>query len=137
MIGRIKIDGETYEVEQVVTGGYLPMLVCGKTEFYIAESVEAAGEAARTYWRDMAKQDRREFACIIGEERLVKWALGESDEFGISSLDDFLDRVADVPEEQWAGYDGCARDIDRVGRVAEELGWDADLRADWVAFRHN
>lgn len=108
---QLYIDGEPIEWDDVTTGSYLPTLSEGRCEYYVAESSDSAGEAAAEYWRDMACHDRREFACIIGETRLVQWALGESDSFGISSLDDFLEVTATVPEEQWAGYDFSERKV--------------------------
>ena len=89
-------------------------------DFYLAEDSEEAGKLGRERWEDMAKHDRKEFACIIGEERLVQWALGESDSFGISSLEEFLDITAGSPEFELAGYDHEEREVDRVETMLEE-----------------
>ena len=132
---RIKIDGELYTVKEVIDNGYgyLASVICEcGCEFYVAESNEVAGEAASKYWRDMAIDDPKEFACIIGEERLVQWAMNQSDSFGICGLDDFCERNADVPEENFASYDGCERQIDRYGTIANDLGFHPT-----VAYRHN
>jgi hypothetical protein len=82
----------------------------------------------------MAQDDPREFTAINGEERLVKWALGESDEYGIDSLDTFCEVTATVPEEEWAKYDGEEREFTvtfaaQEGEEAEEFSG--------VAYRHN
>jgi hypothetical protein len=130
---KIQIDGEKYTVTEVYTGGSLPMITTDSgEEFYLAKDSEEAGEAAAEYWRDMARNDRKEFACIIGEERLVQWALGESDSFGISSLDEFCDVNATVPEENFASYDHQEREVTRCGKLSEELGFMPT-----VAYRHN
>lgn len=130
---RIRIDGELYNVSGVFNGGYLPMIETEEgPEFHLAESSEAAGEKAAEYWRDMANDDPKEFACIIGEERLVQWAMGHSDSFGIRGLDDFCEIVSRHPEEEFAGYDGAERDVDRCGTLATELGFMPK-----VAYRHN
>lgn len=111
---KIRIDGEDYDTDDIDNGRYsvLPMLKDGRMEFYLAESSEAAGEKARERWQDMANDDPKEFACIIGEERLVQWAMGHSDGFGISGMEDFLEAVERVPEEEFAGYDGQEREVD-------------------------
>lgn len=125
---KIKIDGEVYDVDKVFTGGYLPLLECGKLEFYVASDSESAGEAAAKYWEDMAKSDPKEFTCIIGEERLVLWALGQSDSYGFDCLQDFLDTTATVPEEQWASYDGAERDVEALDDGLDE-DEEAELKA--------
>jgi len=117
---RIKIDGEVYEVDKVYKGGQLPLLECGKMEFYVAADSEEAGEAAADYWRDMAKNDKKEFRCIIGDKRLLQWVMGESDSFGISSLEEFYEVTATVPEEQWAGYDGQEREVEAIEEPSED-----------------
>lgn len=103
---KIIIDGELEDVTRIVTGSYLPIVEIGRRDYYVAEDEERAGVAAARYWRDMAEGDPREFVAIIGEDRLVGWAIGQSDIFGISGLEDFLERVASVPEEEFASYDG-------------------------------
>lgn len=129
---RIKIDGEILEVIRVFDGGYLPMVETNGGDFYVARDEEEAGEKASEYWQDMADNDPEEFACIIGAERLVQWGMNRCDSFGIRNFADFLNRVAQVPEEEWAGYDGNPRTVDRAGWVTEELGFIPT-----VAYRHN
>lgn len=130
----IKIDGTIYTIRKAYhSNGYLPFIETDSGEqFYLAESSEAAGDAAAEYWRDMAQNDRKEFACIIGEERLVQWALGESDSFGIDSLENFLEVIATVPEEHFASYDSVEREVQRVGTLRDDLGF-----VPTVAYRHN
>ena len=108
---KIIIDGELMDVDSVHTGGYLPNVYIGKMDFYVAMNEEDAGKATRKYWQEMAENDKREFLAIIGEERLVGWALGESDNFGCSSLNDFLDIVEEHPEEEFGSYDGSSVDV--------------------------
>ena len=114
---KIIIDGDTWSIDtvrQLATG--VAEIEDGQTTFIVADSRDRAGEYARERWEDMAKHDRKEFACLIGEERLVGWALGESDNFGISSLEEFLDAIEGSPEEELAGYDSAERDVDGRGR---------------------
>jgi len=130
----ITIEDELTEVRKVYNGGYLQMLELEDgTEWYVARDSEQAGEAAAKYWRDMAEGDPKEFACIIGEERLVQWGLGQSDSFGISGVDDFCERNANVPEENFASYDGQEREVTACSESLEdELGFKPT-----VAYRHN
>jgi hypothetical protein len=57
----------------------------------------------------MAENDPEEFRYIVGEETLVKWALGQYAGPGnkqTKTLDGWFELVADYPAEQWASYDG-------------------------------
>lgn len=137
---KIKFDGETYEIEELINGSYLPILQLDDgTEWYIAKDYDEAGKAARKYWEDIIRNDPEEFRCIIGEERLLKWALNESDEFGIHNLDKFLERVEDYPEETFATYDGNLiegiEDID--DELADELEIDKKELYAVILMRHN
>lgn len=122
----IKLDGDSpEEVDKAyVNRGDLPMIDIGNQDYYLAPSSEVAGEAVRERWRDMKDNDKREFRCLIGDERLIQWACGESDGFGISSFDEFLERVGDSPGEELSSYDGEERDARINLPLAEELGWD-------------
>jgi hypothetical protein len=103
------------------------------TEWIVFESSEAAGKAARERWIDMQRNDKREFKCMIGEERLVQWACGESDSFGISSFEEFLDVTESVPQEEFASYDGNEFDVETADEeLINELGFKPS-----VAYRHN
>ena len=131
---RIKIDGELFTVSKVYEGGDLPEI---ETEeggsFILAEDHETAGAAARNRWQDMAANDPKEFTCMVGEETLVGWALGQSaGHAGCSSLDEFLDLIATVPEEEYAGYDSMEREVTRVGNLSTEIGFTPT-----VAYRSN
>ena len=132
---QITIGDETFEDEDFEVEKYsdLPMIVIGRHEYYIAENSEAAGEAVRKRWEDMKNHDKSEFRCLIGDERLVQWACGESDSFGISSFNKFLDAIANVPEEELASYDGQELDVTDVDEeLIKELGFTPT-----VAYRHN
>jgi len=104
----LKIDGNIEDVE-VDSLGDLIMASNGGQEWYIFDDAESAGLRAREYWEDMVQQDPKEFTCLVGEETLVAWALGQSAGPGYSkvhSLEEWLDLWLDTPEEQWASYDG-------------------------------
>jgi hypothetical protein len=133
---KIKIDGQEFEVDHIFTGGCLSLLEIGGREYYVAESSESAGEASRKYWEDLAQDDPKEFACLVGEETLVQWGLERYAGPGstkVRSLQEWLDLHLDVPEENFASYDGSeceATDADE--ELIEELGFEPT-----VAYRHN
>lgn len=134
----IIIDGETYEVNSTRVIGYgdLVELDTDDGDFIVSESDETAGAAARERWAEMAENDPEEFRCIVGDESLVRWALGQSAGPGsvhVDSLSDWLDLTATVPEEEWASYDGTERDVEEVGsELLEDLGFTPT-----VAYRSN
>ena len=136
--GLIVIDGERLGVSKIHNYGYLPELYTDGGEYIVAESREEAGRAARRCWVDEA-QDAKNFACLVGQETLIAWALGQSAGPGcvaVNSLQEWLDLWLDIPEEQWASYDGVERWVDAMTQdVADELGWSGDFDA--VAYRHN
>lgn len=134
---RIKIDGTIYVIEKVYQYGYLPLAETESgEEFYLVESSEAAGKAARRYWEDMAQNDPGMLVEMIGKETLVNWALGISDGPGstaVSSLEEWFGLWEDAPAEQWASYDSEEREVNAAGRlITEELGFEPT-----VAYRHN
>lgn len=120
---KIIIEGVIEDVDKVFDGGYLPMLDMGRYEYYVAENDDAAGKANRRYWQDMADKDPKEFTAIIGEARLIEWALGQG-----GSLEDFLDEVEGAPEENFGSYDGssseCSVDLDDADEYKGKLEWD-------------
>lgn len=132
----ITIDGETFEVYDVMKGGYLPLVEADGQTFYVAEDLDSAGSAAAQRWRDMAENDPTEFRAMMGDEVLVNWALGKPAGPGsakVTSLEEWLEVVSEAPEEEFASYDGYAREVEDVGEIAErKIGFSPD----W-AFRHN
>jgi hypothetical protein len=111
------IDGErvAFDPENGNDYGQIPMIETEDgREFYIAESSEEAGDAAREYWEDMAHNDPREFTCMVGEETLIQWGLGNYAGPGytqVSSLNEWLDLWNDTPEEHFASYDQAEREF--------------------------
>lgn len=132
---KIKIDDEWHEIDEVHHYGH-PMIEIGSLEFYVFEDTEAAGKAARKHWEDMAKNDHKEFACLLGEETLIQWGLGQYAGPGytqVKSLNDWLDLWLDTPEEHFASYDGNECTVNEVDEEAEaEIGFKPT-----VAYRHN
>lgn len=120
------------EVDGVSTSWTLPMIDIGERDYYLAKDSDEAGNAASERYRDM---DRSEFREFIGDERLISWGLGESDEFGIRSLADFVEAVGRVPEEELASYDGNELDAMINLPLAEEcdITGEATFRADLLA----
>lgn len=132
---RIRIDGELYTIDEVYTGGYLPLVRTDGGEFYLAEDSESAGRAARERWQDTMREDPAEFRTIVGDETLIRWSLGQSAGPGnaqVSSLSEWLDLWLDTPEEEFASYDGDERRVQRVGYLRDELGF-----VPTVAYRAN
>lgn len=132
----IMIDGEIYDVDNIATGSYLPLIEVGNQEFYVAKDSTAAGKATRKYWSDMAQHDKSEFRATVGDEALLAWALGEPGGPGsakVTSLQAWLNVTAEHPEENFASYDGNERTVQAVGaNVKKELGFTPK-----VAYRHN
>jgi hypothetical protein len=134
---RIKIDGEVHQVESYITkedGDYLAMVTTNYGEYYLAKDSQEAGEAAKKYWQDQQTFNPAEFVFIVGENNLIQWALGNMAGPGsilVSSLNEWFDLYLDVPEEQWAGYDGEERQVQRVGHLAEELGFVPTVAYRW------
>jgi len=125
---RIKIGGAIFNVSETRSmDGNLAEIETEEGEhFVLAESSEAAGEAARARWADMAKNDKHEFVSMVGEEAILDWARGEYGGPGtskVASLEEWLDLYLDAPAEEFAGYDGEEREVERVGNLRTELGF--------------
>jgi hypothetical protein len=135
---RIRINGELFAVTETRAIGYGDLVEIETWEgetFILSESSENAGLAARERWEDMARNDRSEFACMVGEETLVSWALGEYAGPGstkVTSLSEWLDLWLDTPFEEWASYDSEEREVERVGKLVNDLGFKPG-----VAYRTN
>ncbi len=140
------IDDAEIEVEDVTEGARFdgnlreidpddidnPDDICASVEiegehWLLFRDKEAAGEAARERWADMAHNDPEEFACMVGQETLVSWALGQYAGPGstqVKSLEEWLDLVADHPAEELASYDGEQVEISNATPgVVEALGF--------------
>ena len=137
----ILIEGETeiQEITDIKDYGYLPIIELEDgTEWYIAENHREAGEKAREYWEDLANDDPQEFACIVGEETLIKWGLGQYAGPGqaqVKSLNEWLDLHKDCPEETFANYDGYEKTAKINNHLMEELGFNS--KDEIVVYRHN
>lgn len=108
-------------------------------EWLIFESREDAGQVARDYWEDMAKNDPSEFTCMVGEETLVSWALNQYAGPGttqVRNLEEWLDLWLDTPEEHHSSYDGEEYDLECTSLALEALGFSADSKY-VVAYRRN
>lgn len=108
------IDGErvVFDPEDLDEQGGYAILTIGREEYYLFEDNETAGQLARDYWEDMARNDPTEFRAMVGDDTLIAWALGEYAGPGttqVSSLDEWLDLWLDTPEEHWASYDSDER----------------------------
>jgi hypothetical protein len=130
------IDGERIGIDEVAWHGYLPMVNSGQLEWFVAESSEVAGEAARKYWEDLAQDDPKEFTCMVGEATLIAWGLGQWAGPGsttVRSLEEWLDLWLATPEEEFASYDGQECEVSGCSEdLASDLGFTPT-----VAYRHN
>lgn len=119
---RYYMDGVRYETEPHLfevqgLNNYDGMQITIEDEDYLLfESREEAGQQAAEYYRDMAESWPNEFIIIVGEETLIKWALGKpaspsstssKGTRSANSLDEWLEEVIpNAPEELWASFDG-------------------------------
>lgn len=128
----LEIDGEILPVTWV--NGF--EIECGPSHRYaVFKDSKEAGKAARARWEDMAKNDPKEFACMVGEKTLVAWGLGQSASPGsrqVSSLKEWLDLWLDTPEEEFAHYDGEENDVKISAALADEMGIKRKKRDKWV-----
>ena len=140
----IVIDGECQAVKEIHQYGYLPMVELENgEEYYLAVSSEEAGEAARKYWEELAEEDPREFAALVGEETLVAWGMHQYAGPGstkVKDLEEWLDLWLNTPEEQWGSYDGTECDCSINRNLAEEMNafdeWQ-NVKFKGVCYRHN
>lgn len=128
----ITIDDETYTDEEysidVGAESRGSVLSIGMSlEFIVFESFNDAGKDARDYWAALAKDDPEEFRCMVGDEALVAWALGDWGGPGstkVRSLDEWLDLWLDIPEEHHAAYDGESCEVKGASEaLIQELGF--------------
>jgi len=133
---KIVIDKQGLTAKDISEMGYLPLITTEDGEYYLAQSSKQAGEAARQYWQDMIKFNKKEFVAIIGQETLVSWALGEFAGPGteqVQSLEEWLNLWLRVPAEQWATYDNAERNVDYISpTLQKKLGFTPK-----VAYRAN
>jgi hypothetical protein len=134
----IAINGEAHEITKIYSH-YPEVVLDDGTEWIVFESRETAGEAAREYWEDMARNDPKEFTCMVGEETLVSWALGQYAGPGstqVKSLEEWLDLHLDCPEEHFGSYDGSECDCQISRNARDELNLPEDCKQA-VCYRHN
>lgn len=135
---KVKIGKNVLGVVDAFKGGDLPLLELEDgSEWHIAEDSVEAGEAAKERWADMAEQDPKEFTEMVGSDTLISWALGKNAGPGsikVASLEEWLEVIADHPDEEFASYDGVEvkGEIDR--ELAEDLGWpdEDDWGSSWI-----
>lgn len=82
--------------------------------YILFKDSESAGDVARMYWKDMVQDDPEEFKSMVGAEILLAWCLGQRAGPGstaVSSLEEWFDLVASIPEEHFATYDNTEREF--------------------------
>lgn len=123
---QITIDGETYDVHEMVNCGYLVRVVCESPDgptFYVARDSEHAGEAVKQYYLDMIDGDPDGFVCLVGSKNLISWGMGKWANHA-KTLEGWLRMIACVPEVVWGTHDGTEYEIDRVSQdIVDDLGW--------------
>jgi len=118
----ITIEGEKLEVLSI--NGNIVDTEDG--EFWVFESSETAGVKAREYWANMAQSDPSEFRVLVGDETLVRWALGQHAGPGnvqVSSLDEWLDLWLVDPEDHFASHNGSELDVSSSEGLGDDLGF--------------
>ena len=127
---------ERHFIDKVFDGGYLPIIDDGNTDWYVAETEEDAGDAAKKYWMELAETDPAEFACLVGNDTLVRWGMNQPAGPGsvkVCNLEEWLELVAEHPEEEFGSYDGNEIQVRAVSEsLQEDLGF-----VPTVAYRHN
>lgn len=130
----ITIAGVRHEIDFVDKFGGGARIECGGETYMVFPDADVAGQAAREFWEQLASDDPAEFRCIVGEENLIAWAMGQHAGPGsrsVASLSEWLDLWLDTPEEHWASYDGEEQEVDGFTAEAEdEIGF-----APTVAYR--
>jgi len=138
----VTINGESYEVSGASSLGFGSGVVLDTDggEWVIFQDAEEAGKAAAGYWRDLADNDPKEFTALVGEDTLVSWALGQSAGPGsvaVNSLEEWLELVADHPEEEWGSWDGqeceCTVDEETYNLIYEAT--HEQIAGEAVAYR--
>jgi len=128
----IEIDGEVLTVEDVSHDE----IECGPAHNYVIfKDSRMAGIAAKAHWKDMAENDKKEFACMVGDETLKSWALGDPAGPGstkVRSLKEWLDLWLDTPEDEFASYDGEENDVKLSAALADALGIKRKKADKWV-----
>ncbi len=133
MTNLIVIDNKIEEVE--ISSYQENVIEVGTREYILFESFEDAGEAAAKHYRDMAENDKEEFICIIGKETLIDWAIGHNAN-NANNFEEWLEIVADHPEEYHASYDGDTIESPEMNNnLMNALGFDSKI--DVVMFRRN
>ncbi|MCD6162599.1 MAG: hypothetical protein J7K40_09335 [candidate division Zixibacteria bacterium] len=119
---------DTIIIDGAVITGYVDETENGSLtindDYIIFPDREAAGQAARDYWEDMARNDPEELTCMVGKETLVAWALNQyagPGETQVRNLEEWLDLWLDVPEEHFARYDGI--ELGNI-RMNKKFGFD-------------
>jgi hypothetical protein len=103
--------------------------------YMVFANSEEAGKAAKEYWRNLAKDDPKEFTCLVGEETLVSWDLGRPAGPGhtqTKSLAEWLDLWLNTPEEHFASYDGHEVECEVSAALADALDIGNPEDKDWV-----
>jgi len=118
-MSNIRIEGEFFDVSTACGG-----TVCdGRMEWRLFADAEEAGKEARAHWADMVDNDPSEFRSLVGDESLVKWALGQYAGPGgtkVNSLEKWLDLWLDTPAEHFASYDGREQDVEAPSAVERD-----------------
>ena len=97
---RIRIDGDIYEIGEISTGGYLPLVREGRKEWHVALDSDEADRATLRYYTEM---DASEIVCLVGEEKIVEmWTRGTTLAEWASELD---------AGEQWGSYNGSESEV--------------------------
>ncbi len=120
------IENETVEVDVI---DYTEIIkdVNSNREWYVFQDQEAAGEAAKKYYQELAENDPHEFVYLVGNDTLISWAFGNPAGPGstkVKSIDEWFDLWLNIPEEHFGSYDGCEYNGSIDKELMEYLGID-------------
>lgn len=126
---QVIFNGDAVNPIEIEPDGHLPRIDLGGRCYYLAADEETAREAVKRYCREMQQHSPEELVCLLGEETVRSWGLGQSVKIGdhqIDNFDDWVDLASNYPQAVWASYDGQTQRLEINEALAEAAGIDFD-----------
>lgn len=115
----IVIDNEVLEVTDIYNTGYGKTLSCDGSEYILFKHRDHAVNSVIDYYTNMVNNEPDEFTYLVGIDCLTQWALGRCAGPGYitaTNLIEWIEAIAEYPEEVWASYDGIEIDSIRFNK---------------------